>query len=245
MYEKEITHCIERFKASHEITVALVNGSYLHGGMRANSDIDLRFITANSAYSNIKGLCKIENCSFSYLIKTVTDYKKLMASQFQRRSKFEARIFATGKVLYNEAQTHLDHLISYAEQIVEQPFNPISEGHLNRIKYMLWNQFQKVSEMPVDATFFPLNYYNFINTLFFNYNLIIGSTFVLEDKLETYLTNEAFRKQYHMKAFPDTVFKDLFIKANSEVTKDNLIRLYSRFTSAVGSIDEDNFEFHF
>jgi hypothetical protein len=75
------------------------------------------------------------------------------------------------------------------------------------------------------------------------YTDILGTEYILEDKLEAYFHSEDFRQLHQMKNIDDAVFKSLFESAIQNVKKESLKQLYKHVETKIGAISLDNFTF--
>jgi predicted nucleotidyltransferase len=107
--EKIISHL-----KKEDVNGILLTGSYATQTQTENSDIDIRIIFNNDIKHTIKGIKYIEGYKVSYFGENINMVKKRMSMDFSRNSRFEARLFTLGKILYDKNGC-VEELVQYAK----------------------------------------------------------------------------------------------------------------------------------
>ncbi|WP_298509815.1 nucleotidyltransferase domain-containing protein [uncultured Kordia sp.] len=233
---------INQLSYGSEIDTMILCGSYALGTATESSDIDLRIIVFDTCAISERRIMTIDGYQFSYATYGESQYKSMMEQQFTNRSKFEARMLATGTVLYQHEKSTLS-LKAFAENIMLKPFDALLQRELNRLRYKVRNHYEKVMKLSTSSSFFAYNYFCFLKNLLLTYSNILGTEYILEDKLEAYFYSEDFRELHQMQNIEDEQFKLLFEAAIQNVKKDNLQKLYAHVETKIGAISLDNFTF--
>lgn len=233
---------VNQLPYSSEIDMMILCGSYALGTATETSDIDLRIILFDKVAISERRIKTIEDYQFSYAAYPESQYKSLIEKQFVNRSKFEARLLATGSVIYQHKNS-VASVKDFAKKIMDLSFKQLPQRELNRIRYGLRNQYEKVMKLSEDATFFSYNYFCFLKNIIQAYSTILGTEYILEDKLEAYFYSEDFRALHQMQNIEDELFKTFFKTAIQEVQKKNLAQLYAHVEKEIGVISLDDFTF--
>ncbi|MBC8757030.1 nucleotidyltransferase domain-containing protein [Kordia sp. YSTF-M3] len=233
---------LNQLSYSSEIDLMILCGSYALGTATETSDIDLRIILSNTSTISERRIKTLEGYQFSYATHTKRNYKKLIEQQFANGSKFEARLLATGTIIYQKPDSDVA-IKNFAAKIIETPFKKLSQYELNRVRYGLRNQYEKVMKLSKESSFFSYNYFCFLKNTLQTYTNILGTEYILEDKLEAYFYSEEFRKLHQMQNIDDEFFKSFFKQAIQEVKKTNLKQLYEHLETKIGTISLEDFTF--
>ena len=233
---------VNQLSYGSEIDVMILCGSYALGTATEVSDIDLRIIVFDSCTISERSIKTIDAYQFSYATFRESQYTSLLEQQFANRSKFEARMLSTGTVIYQHEKS-VSSVKAFAEEIMLKPFVNLSQAALNRLRYALRNQYEKVMKLSEDSRFFTYNYFCFLRNVLQTYTNILGTEYILEDKLELYFYSEDFRRLHQMKNIEDAEFKLFFETAIQTVKKENLQQLYAHIETKIGVISLDNFIF--
>ncbi|MEM6685835.1 MAG: nucleotidyltransferase domain-containing protein [Bacteroidota bacterium] len=233
---------INQLSYNSEIDSLIVCGSYALGTATETSDIDLRIIVFDACMISERRIITIDGYQFSYATYPESKYKSHIEQQFVNRSKFEARMLATGIVIYRHEKS-VSSLPSFAKEIMTIPFKELSQSALNRLRYKLRNQFEKVMKLSEESGFFAYNYFCFLKNALQIYANILGTEYILEEKLEAYFDSEEFRELHQMQNIDDEEFKVLFKTAIQTVQKENLQQLYQHIEANIGVISLVNFSF--
>ena len=235
---------IEKFVKSHINDIGILGillcGSYSYGNSTPNSDVDIRIIYSDEIKINEKRVQIIDKIVFSSFLRNESSYINLMNNQFQNISKFEARNISTCKVLYSTDSNKVNRILELAKNIMKIEFSTLSKKRIDILKYSLWNHYTKICNLPEKSLLFAYNYYILANRILSIYGNILGFEYVLEDKIEDYLTSKDFREMYYMQDIPDKKFKKLFLITVTNMQKENIINLYEHVEKQVGKLNLNN-----
>ncbi len=221
----------------------VLSGSYAHSEPLPASDVDIRVVVKSKEPIYERGVVNIRGKDISYFAAGHLKYAQLFNDQFVNQSKFEARIFAASKIIYEIGgfSELTRSLITRAGVIMETPFKPLKENEKVARLYALSNQFKKVKQMDVESRFFKYNYYSVLSHLLNCYSVLSGNEHILEDKLEEFFFSNPFREKHFMENLEDETFKQLFVNAILAVDKKELDTLFKHVMTTFNTINVKSF----
>ncbi|KAB8155789.1 hypothetical protein EZY14_000850 [Kordia sp. TARA_039_SRF] len=245
LMDKRIYNYINTWKTQKNVIGILVCGSHATKLSRPDSDVDLRILySENQENSRKKGVKTFENLSFSYLTGTVRDYLTTLHNQFFRQSKFEARMFALGVILF-DSEDELKKLSKKANSLLELAYEAPSENLLLLKKYMLSNHYNFFIKLHKDAPLWKYHYFQFIDHIFKAYSFFIGFETPSVEKLNRVLFDDTYNKVNNFEEYPDSTFLELWQKAINSETEKFIIHvelLYAHVQKKWGQFNPNDFE---
>ncbi|WP_109434982.1 nucleotidyltransferase domain-containing protein [Aquimarina sp. AU119] len=208
---------VQKWKSEKNVEGILLTGSYATGLQMKDSDIDFRIILNNNGQKFIKGVEIIEEKQISFLGSSIDDVYKMFDNQLYLFSKFQARIFCTGKILFDKSGK-LELLKNEAKDIMSKPFRKLSE---TEIKMELYATCKLKDELLKNKGYqFDLNYYLFLNKIFLVYSKILKIEIIHPGcfKLDSYFFDSNFRNKYMINKFPDKNFISIYVNALKQKT---------------------------
>lgn len=234
---------VNRWKSNKNVIGILLSGSYATELYTKNSDIDLRIIYAKDEKHNYKGVDTIDDYKYSYITGTVDDYLRMMHNQFYRCSKFEARVFAVGKILYDKTG-EIKALQDKASGVMNLAFEDFSSDLLQLKKYMLTNDFLSFTKKEVRDPLFKYYYFQFLDHAFKAYSFYLRFEVPVLEKLNRILFDATYRNKNNFEAFPDEQFLALWkeaINASIDEYIDTAKSIFNHVEENWGPFDVYNF----
>ncbi|MDM1553697.1 MULTISPECIES: nucleotidyltransferase domain-containing protein [Chryseobacterium] len=232
---------ISNFKTEN-INGILLAGSYATNTQTENSDIDLRLIFNNDRKHTVKGIKYIEGLKVSYFGENIGMVKKRMSVDFSRNSRFEARLFTLGKILYDQ-DGNVEELVQYAKIFMENSFQKkLTQDDITLRMYSLHVRHESLLNTPLSNPIYTYNYISFMKAVLVTYSVILNYEMVIDIKPEKILTNSSYREINQWKDFPDQDFVELWIKGVYEITPNNLEAVYQYVQSQTLVIERKDFE---
>lgn len=235
--EKIISHL-----KKEDVNGILLTGSYATQTQTENSDIDIRIIFNNDIKHTIKGIKYIEGYKVSYFGENINMVKKRMSIDFSRNSRFEARLFTLGKILYDRNGC-VEELIQYAKIFMENTFQKkITHDDIILKMYSLHVRHQSLVHTSVSDPMYVYNYISLMKAILSAYSLILNYETVIDIKPVKILSDSYYRERNLWEDFPDPIFVELWIKSITEITPMNMEIIYKYLQTKTLVIEEKGFE---
>ncbi|MGR3855050.1 nucleotidyltransferase domain-containing protein [Chryseobacterium indologenes] len=232
---------ISNFKAEN-IHGILLAGSYATNTQTEDSDIDIRLIFSNDRKHTVKGIKYINGLKISYFGENADRVRRRMSVDFSRNSRFEARLFALGKILY-DCEGSVEELVQYAKIFMENSFQKkLTQDDVILKMYSLHVRHESLSNTTVSSPIYVYNYISFMKAVLVTYSAILNYETIIDIKPDKILTNTTYREINQWKDFPDQDFVELWIKAISEITPNKLEVIYQYLQSKTLVIERKDFE---
>lgn len=220
----------------------LLTGSYATNTQTETSDIDIRLILENEKTHTIKGIKYIDNYKISYFGENLEMVKRRMSIDFSRNSRFEARLYTLGKILYDR-DGHTEEIIQYAKIFIENEFQrKLTQDDIILNMYSLHISYQFLSSLSAKYSFYTYNYISLMKAMLLTYSYIINYEVAIDVKLDKTLRDSSYCTINLWKEFPDQVFIELWIKGIAKIKQKNIKIVYKYLKSKILNIEEKDFE---
>ena len=220
----------------------LLTGSYATNTQTETSDIDIRLILENEKTHTIKGIKYIDNYKISYFGENPEMVKRRMSIDFSRNSRFEARLYTLGKILYDR-DGHTEEIIQYAKIFIENEFQrKLTQDDIILNMYSLHISYQFLSSLSAKHPFYTYNYISLMKAMLLTYSYIINYEVAIDVKLDKTLHDSSYCAINHWKEFPDQVFIELWIKGIAKIKQKNIKIVYKYLKSKILDIEGKDFE---
>lgn len=220
----------------------LLTGSYATNTQTETSDIDIRLILENKNTNTIKGIKYIDNYKISYFGENPEMVKKRMSIDFSRNSRFEARLYTLGKILYDR-DGHAEEIIQYAKIFIENEFQrKLTQDDIILNMYSLHISYEFLSSLSAKHSFYTYNYISLMKAMLLTYSYIINYEVAIDVKLDKTLRDSSYCAINHWKKFPDQVFIELWIKGIAKIKQKNIKIVYKYLKSKILNIEGKDFE---
>lgn len=220
----------------------LLTGSYATNTQTEASDIDIRLLLNDEKTHSIKGIKYIDHYKVSYFGENREMVKKRMSIDFSRNSRFEARVYILGRVLF-EKEDCLKELIQYAKIFMENEFQKkIDKDGIILRMYSLDVSYQFLSNLSINSSFYIYNYISLVKAMLFTYSYILNYEVAIDIKLEKTLFNDSYCEINQWKEFPDQNFIKLWRKSITKINIKNIKDVYEYLKSQILNIEGKDFE---
>lgn len=220
----------------------LLTGSYATKAQTETSDIDIRLILDNEKISTIKGIKYIDNYKISYFGENSEKVKRRMSVDFSRNSRFEARLYTLGKILYDR-DGHTEEIIQYAKIFMENEFQKkFTNDDIVLNMYSLHISYQFLSNLSINHSFYTYNYISLMKAMLMTYSYILNYEVAIDIKLDKTLCDSSYCVINQWKEFPDQTFIELWIKSITEIKQKNIETVYEYLGSKILNIEGKDFE---
>lgn len=246
LINKKIESFVRSWKKNPEVQGILLTGSYVVGLQTEESDVDIRIVLGNNKKEfSFKGGQDVNDLSISYLARAECNILKKMNDEYFNTSKFEARLFHIGEILYQKNQC-ITRIKSIAKFYYDQPKRKkiVSKNDDKMKMYSLYSRYCYLINSDANSPFFLLNYYLFMQSaLLLNSEYWNVETFILETKLERILTDNSYIENYNLEEYPDKDFLNLWIYSlkKENINHENVKLIYNYFKNNLYDFNEKNF----
>lgn len=213
---QEIKKFITEKKKDSNCIGILLTGSHAVGLDNEFSDVDLRVLVKSKKM--LKVTEEKSGIKFSYIIGNIEGFKSRIYHQFLNNSKFEARVFVIGKILY-DPDGLLQDFKEKVNDIMNEEFN---ENNSNYTIQALKNAISVYSDYfrNEEAELYVYNYYMFLESVMRTYFKILNFEYPINTKIERILTDSAYREKNFFSKFPDQEFISLWFSSLTILPKE-------------------------
>ncbi|SHL00145.1 Nucleotidyltransferase domain-containing protein [Chryseobacterium polytrichastri] len=242
MNMKNFEEKIISYLKKDDVNGILLTGSYATQTQTEKSDIDIRIIFDKNIKHTIKGVKYIDGYKLSYFGENIDMVKRRMSIDFSRNSRFEARLFTLGKILYDK-NGYVEELIQYAKIFMENTFQKkTTQDDIILKMYSLHIRYQSLLHTSISDPIYIYNYISLMKAILITYSLILNSEMVIDIKPDKILSNSSYREKNLWKDFPDSTFVELWIKSITEINPKNMEVIYKYIQTKTLVIEEKDFE---
>lgn len=242
--KENIYEYIEKWKTDKNVIGIVLSGSYATKLNTKNSDVDLRIIFSEDEEAHYKGVETVSGLEYSYITGTIQSSLRTIHNQFFRVSKFEARMFSLGIILY-DTNGEIKELKEKASSIMDLDFDPPSAELLLLKKYMLSNSFSHFTNMNIESSLFKYHYFQFLDHIFKAYSSYLTFEIPTVEKINRILFDTEYRIKNNFSEFSDKHFLQLWEDAvNSEMKNyiEKAEKLYKHVEECWGIFEAKNFK---
>ncbi|MEM6719027.1 MAG: nucleotidyltransferase domain-containing protein [Bacteroidota bacterium] len=246
--ETKISAVIETWKNTAHVKGILLAGSFATQLHNKSSDVDLRIIVEGTSLKKEKRIDIIDGIEYSLILGTIDAFAKQIEQQYYQNSKFEARVFSSGKILY-DTKNELQDLKEDCKQIVSASFqkNTLKVDTFN--KYKLHKELHNLKAIDSQHFLYNLYYQHFLKAALDCYATYLQFDVLVHVKLHKVLFDETYMQAYRFEQFPDPVFLQLWKKAVSETNRElfhfHAEKIYQYLTEKWGEFSVDKLALSF
>lgn len=220
----------------------LLTGSYATNTQTEISDVDIRVTLDNEKKYTIKGIKYIDNYKISYFGENSEMVKRRMSIDFSRNSRFEARLYTLGKILYDRHGS-LEEIIHYAKIFMENEFQKkLTHDDIILNMYSLHVGYQFLSNLSTNHPFYTYNYISLMKAMLLTYSYILNYEVAIDVKLYKTLCDSSYCEINQWKEFPDQIFIELWIKSIAKIKQKNIEIVYEYLKFKILNIEGKDFE---
>ena len=133
---------IEQTKLNKDVIGIVLTGSFVHGELHENSDLDVFVILDAACDYRERGNTWINEVEVEYFMNPAPQIRSYMATEL---SPHTAHMLAYGKVVYNTSKV-VDELIEEAKALIEQSPPAIKDFQIELAKYSLDDLFKDLED---------------------------------------------------------------------------------------------------
>lgn len=237
MFMEEWKMALEEFlkdwKNRNDVVGALVCGSYITGDPSKRSDIDVHIILSEDVDWRERGNRVMNSFLIEYFANPPKQIRKYFQQDFQNQRTMSMVQFITGKILFDNTGI-LNELKIEAEHWLNKGYEDLNKTVLEIKKYSLWDSLDNLKDcFEQQRVDFPFVYFNSLANLFSEYCQFLRLESIPYYQVHSYLIEPTYIKKYLKNVFPDSIFKEMFLKALLEVDKQKMVEAYELLVNHV------------
>lgn len=213
---------LKKYEEDDNVVGALLCGSYATGNYNEFSDIDVHLIMKNSVNYTERGNVDSNSYLIEYFMNPVWKYKEYMKENYNKNILTMANMFAYGKIIY-DLDGSVKELQELALDYIDRPLNNIKTETLDMNNYHLWDHLDELKVcLRENNPEFNIIYYNLLGKVYDAYSEYLSIPRLPKCKIYKILTDEDFRRKYHVFKLPENEFIRLYLKC-FEIQKPDIM----------------------
>ena len=203
---------LSKYEDNDDVVGALLCGSYAAGNQNEYSDIDVYLVLKNDVNYQERGNVDSNSYLIEYFMNPVWKIKKYMEDEFYENNLSTINMFAYGKVIY-DLDGSVKELQNIALDYIDRSLNVIKTSKLDNNNYHIWDYLDELKVcLKENNPQFNLIYYNLLVLVYDAYSEYLSIPKLPKTKIYKILTDEVFRRQYHVFKLPEDEFVKLYIR---------------------------------
>ena len=203
---------LKKYEEDDDVIGALLCGSYASGNQTEDSDIDVYLVLKNECNYRERGNVDSNSYLMEYFMNPVWKIKEDMKEEFNENKLGTINMFAYGKIIY-DLDGSVKELQDLALEYIDRPFKNIISSKLDSNNYHLWDLLDELKvSLKEERLDFNKIYYMLLNDVYDVYAEYLGVQKLPKTKIYKILTDEEYRKKYHVFKLPEDEFINLYLK---------------------------------
>lgn len=203
---------LKKYEEDDDVIGALLCGSYASGNQTEDSDIDVYLVLKNECNYRERGNVDSNSYLMEYFMNPVWKIKEEMKEEFNENKLGTINMFAYGKIIY-DLDGSVKELQDLALEYIDRPFKNIISSKLDSNNYHLWDLLDELKvSLKEERLDFNKIYYILLNDIYDVYAQYLGIQKLPKTKIYKILTDEEYRKKYHVFKLPEKEFIKLYLK---------------------------------
>ena len=221
------------WKNRNDVVGALVCGSYITGNPSKRSDIDVHIILSDEVNWRERGNIIINGFLIEYFVNPAKQIHRYFQEDFQAHRTMSMVQFITGRALFDNIGI-IKELKVEAKKWMNKEYNKLNDTVLEMKKYSIWDSLDNLKDcFEQKREDFHFVYHLSLANLFSAYCHFLCLETIPYYQIHSYLSDSTYSNKYLKNIFPDTTFKNTFIKALQEVEGQKMIEVYEELVSHV------------
>lgn len=219
---------LKDYEEDDDVIGAILCGSYASGNYNNNSDIDVHLILKDSVNYRERGNVESNSYLIEYFMNPVWKLKEEIKEEVKDGSFCTTTMFAYGKIIY-DVEGKVKELQDLSLSYIDYPISTISSSKLSLNNYHLWDKLDELKvALDEDSNNFELMYYNLLGDIYNIYAEYLSIPKLPLAKIYKILTDEEFRKRYHIFKLPEKEFINLYIECYEKQKRIDMYKNISR-----------------
>lgn len=191
---------------------AMVFGSYAVGNSDKYSDIDVNIILSDSVKWRERGNQIIDGVMVEYFANSVSWIKKYQEDNYANGNRITARMYGTGKIIFDKTGIAKKLQIESKKQLSKK-FAKKDKAWIELKKYQMWDRFDELKVLKINKCLsfnfvLQVSLLNILET----YSQFLGIDIPPVSKIQRFISDKNYRKNYQIDKFSDANFLKLFNK---------------------------------
>jgi len=244
---KPVEKFVERWKRKEGVEGIIVTGSFVTKYYEENrSDVDIYIVLSDKINWREKGNVVIDGMLIEYFANPIRQIKSYFAEEHKNNKRTTARMFLLGKILFDKSG-EVKKLKAESKKWFETPFEKLPNWKVELYKCSIWDMVDELhSVFERDAINFDLVYFNTLADILKMYSEFLRVEVPGLSKIDRFILDEEFRKEYLYDDFPDQDFIKIFLKCleNKEKKKklENVEGLCKHIFEKIGGFEIDGWK---
>lgn len=203
---------LKKYEDDDDVIGAVLCGSYATGNQNEDSDIDVYLVLKDNVSYRERGNVDSNSYLIEYFMNPVWKIKKYMEDEFSKNKLSTISIFAYGKIIY-DLDGSTKELQDLALEYIDKPLNTIKSSNLDMNNYHLWDYLDELKVCLKEKNpNFNLIYYDLLESVYNSYAEYLSIPKFPKTKIYKILTDETFRRRYHVFSLPEEDFVKLYLR---------------------------------
>jgi len=239
-WEQALEKFLRPWRSRPQVVGALVAGSYVAGTADDYSDVDVHIVLAANVRWRRKGLKTIDGVLIEYFANPIRQLKADMAEEHSNGERSTARMFATGKVVFDKSGA-VRRFQKTCQKEMKRKFKKQDRVEIEIGKYNLWDGLDELKSLKKQALpGFEYAYYVLLHEILKTYAQFLGAEVWAVAKTWKFFRNSRYRRQYQLAAFPDSRFASIFLAAVSTPSISRIESLTRYAQTQMGGFETGN-----
>ena len=232
---------LKEYEEDEDVVGALLCGSYALDTQNDKSDIDVYLVLRDGTEYYERGNSESISYLIEYFKNTKAGIKDFMEKEFNKNKLSTISMFAYGKIIY-DMDGSVKELQDLALDYIDKPFNNITSDRLDVNNYHLWDMLDelKVAKDEERNDFYKL-YYDLLTDVYDIYAEYLGISKLAKSKVYKILTDEEYRKKYHVFHIPEEEFVNMYLRCHNvgsmELMYNNISNLINYYYKKQGGFN--------
>lgn len=237
---------LKDWKNRNDVVGALVCGSYITGNPTKRSDIDVHIILSDDVDWRERGNKLVNSFLIEYFANPPKQIRKYFQQDFENHRTMSIVQLMTGKILFDNTGI-LHELKIEAEHWLNNEYDELNKTIVEMKKYSLWDSLDNLKDyFEQKRVDFHFVYFNSLANVFSEYCQFLRLESIPYYQVHSYLIDPAYIKKYLKNVFPDSIFKEMFLKALIETDIQRMMEVYEELVNHVmnqmGDFDIDGWK---
>lgn len=238
-FMKEVIKLVEKWKIAlseflksyeddDDVVGALLCGSYASGNNNKESDIDVQLILKDDASYSERGNKIVNGYMIEYFMNPSWKIKEYFESNYEKDLQTAANMFGYGKIIYDN-YGKVKELQEKALEYLDKDVKTIDDAKLLMNNYHMSHSLRNLKSLLDDKSpaFFEV-YYVLLNSILNSYYEYVGLPKLPANKAYKILSDETYRKNYHIFKVPEDNFIKLYLDCYKENDADVMYKKISK-----------------
>lgn len=237
---------LKKYEEDDDVVGAILCGSYVTGNQNEYSDIDVQLVLKDTCDYSVHGVTESNSYLIEYFINPAYKIKEYMELNYKKNRQMTQNTFAYGKIIY-DLDGSVKQLQDLALEYIDKPFKNIASSKLDSNNYHLWDLLDELKvSLKEERLDFNKIYYMLLNDIHDVYAEYLGIQKLPKTKIYKILTDEDYRKKYHVFKLPEDEFINLYLKCYNLDKPDrmykNIEKLINYYYKKQGGFNIRTFE---